>query len=161
VSLGSGVFTAATYFISHRPYIGITDIPAEKVGNPPSSLAWKIVLNNTGSVPGFAWVEENTLIVTSSSGASTTFPTLKPLGEGMIVMPGGINFLEGHYTEVGNQVPMSDILNGRAKLAIRFKLSYKPTSGFWPRQRYYRAHIQLYTPGEFATAFVMVSGEAN
>lgn len=98
VSLVGLIYTARTYAVSHRPYLGIVDMPFQLVENPPRAIIWKMVVKNVGSVPGFMVVQENSARLTTPAGTST----LGSLGAiertGTLVMPGQTVELLGQYT---------------------------------------------------------------
>lgn len=161
LSLVGLLYTARTYAVLHRPYIGIVDMPFQLVENPPRGMIWKVVLKNVGSIPGFLTIEENSASLTTPAGV-TGLPALGGLTDaGTMVMPGQTTELPGAYTEVGNQIPFNDILTGTATLKLTVRLSYKFPGWLWRRSAFYRAVVRFQVVKGFAPAFVMLSAEAD
>jgi len=44
VSVIGLMFTARTYGVTHRPYVGIIDTPFQLIESPPRAITWKLVL---------------------------------------------------------------------------------------------------------------------
>jgi len=161
VSLLGLAYTARTYAVSHRPYLGIVDMPFQLVENPPRAIVWKMVVKNVGSLPAFMTVQENSARLATPAGTST-LASLGAIGRaGTMVMPGQTVDLLGQYTEVGGPVPMSDILSGTAALNITVRLTYEFPSWLRAGRRYYNADVLFHVVEGVAPGFTMISAEAN
>jgi hypothetical protein len=154
------VYTARTYAVSHRPYIGIVEIPFQLVEGPPRGITWHVVIKNVGNLPGFLTVDEYSVTLTSSAG----FSSLPVHGVGRVrtlLMPGATTHLLGQYMEGGGPVLMNDILGGSATMNVTVKLSYDFPSWLWSDQRYYVSSIRFLVVKGFAPFFSIISAEAN
>jgi hypothetical protein len=163
ISVGSFVYTIRTYTITHRPYIGITEVKnAFDTGAQGviERITWKIVMKNTGSLPGWMRVVKREVTVTQDG---EIFPVPLKQAEpeaGILLMPGGDETLEGDYP-ANEVVPIHSVLTGRAILRDTLRVVYEPTSAaWWNPQYYYEATVRLIPSGRTAF-FMMTVGKAD
>src|SRR5438105_15446781 len=76
VSLLSLFYTARTFALNHRPYVGVIEQAFQLVGEPPTAMVWRVVLKNVGTLPTWVTVTENRTVITPADGTSRTLPML-------------------------------------------------------------------------------------
>ncbi len=160
ISVLSSWYTATTYAVSYRPYIGIIEQDYKLLGDPPSAMTWRFVLSNAGSIPAWVTVEKNESVITTG-GQTITLPTLGELRGGILLLPDQTADLQGQFADVNDQVDVADVLSGRSILEIDIQLSYSSPGAFGFRKHYYyRVHNRFRT-SVLPPSFIMTSAEAN
>lgn len=144
VSLGSLLISSRTYFLSERPYLGITNVKETfEAGNSssPSRIRWAIVFKNTGKLPAVGTVIKRKVTVTHNQEVFNV--PLKSLPEATIsIMPGGEAALFGDVPE-NEHVPLALIKAGKATITDVIRISYEPTKAvMWKSQYFYEAKLQ-------------------
>jgi hypothetical protein len=144
ISLISLGLSSRIYFLSHRPYLGISDIKEfyENGGSSPiRRIRWAITIKNTGSLPATGRVVKRKVAV--HYGKETfDVPLIQVQDASLFIMPGGQGILYGDVPE-NNHVPLSFILAGKADITDSIRISYEPSKAAWWRSTYfYEAKLQ-------------------
>jgi hypothetical protein len=162
ISIGLFVYAIGIYTITHRPYIGITQVTYEPdVGAQGAieRLRWRIVLTNTGSVPGWVHVEQRE--VTGTMGEEV-IPVPQKQTEpetGIFLMPGEQKVLHEKFPD-NTTVPIQRVLAGQAELRERVRFVYEPSGAMWWKHRYdYEATLRFLAG--HSPRFVVRVGQAN
>lgn len=145
VSLVSLFVSARIYFLSERPYLGITKIQETFESgdySSPGRIRWTLSLKNTGKQPVVGRVVKRKVTVTHDRGVFTV--PLKWIPEGTFsAMPGGEVTLHGDISE-NEHVPLALIKAGKASITDVIRVSYEPTNAaaIWKSQYFYEATLQ-------------------
>ena len=152
-----GIFT-----ITYRPYIGITQVTYEPdVGAQGAieGLRWRIVLTNTGSVPGWIHVEQREVTVTMGEEViSVPQKPTKP-ETGIFLMPGGQKVLHEEFPD-NTTIPIQRVLAGQAVLRESIRFVYEPSAAMWRKPQYGYEAMLRFLAGH-APHFVVTVGQAN
>jgi hypothetical protein len=143
VSLVSLFISSRTYFLSERPYLGITKVEdrfESGDSSSPSRIRWAIVFKNTGNLPAVGTVVLRKVTVTHDQKVHEV--PLRYIREASIsVMPGGEVTLYGDVPE-NEHVPLALIKAGKASITDVVRLSYEPTRAvIWKSQYFYEAKL--------------------
>jgi hypothetical protein len=146
ISLGSFVYTMRTYTITHRPYIGITQVdyrPDTGAQGAIERLRWHIQVKNTGSLPGWMHVETHEVTVTMGAEVMPV-PLPQPEPEARVfLMPGEVGILYGEFPDNAS-IPIRHVLAGQAVLRDKVRFVYEPSAAMWWKpQFYYEATLRF------------------
>jgi hypothetical protein len=162
ISIALFVYAVGIYTVTHRPYIGITQVTYEPDTGAQGAierLRWSIVLTNTGSVPGWIHVEQRAVTVTM--GEEVIALPHKPTEPetGIFLMPGGQKVLHEEFPD-HTAVPMQRVLAGQAELRERVRFVYEPSAARWRKPQYdYEATLRFLAG--HSPRFVVTVGQAN
>lgn len=158
ISFASFFYSARTYYVSHRPYVGIVEVNVWNKPDPPLALGWTFVLKNVGSVPAKVRLEENNITVTTTKG-----PITVPGDEltGVFLMPGQTATISGYTSNSGGIAKVEDVLSGRNILEVSIRLLYESPGGFLATSEYYYRAKSRFQAKHIPPAFAMIWSEAN
>jgi len=144
LSLSSLVLSSRIYFISERPYLGISNIKESYQNGGSSGISrinWAITIKNTGNLPATAKVSERKVSV--SYGDDNFDVPMKVLPDAtLFIMPGGEAVLYGDVAE-NERVPLNLIISGKATITDSIRILYEPSKAAWWRSSYfYEAKFQ-------------------
>jgi hypothetical protein len=160
VSAASLWFTARSFYVTQRPYIGIVEQRYNLLGNPPSGMAWAFVLSNVGSRPAWVRVEEHRTSVTRG-GKTVDLPLLGPPGGGIYLMPGQKAPLNGQFSDANGAVTVQEVLLGTAKLRSTIRISYAGESPFIGERKFTYFAVSEFRHYVMPQGFYMVEGRGN
>lgn len=165
VSLFSVVFTFLSYNLEKRPYVGITKVEHQPIGTPKiEALEWRIVFQNTGSLPANVIVEGRKVSVTYKEKKLEVRLQKLPGEITFLVMPGAEVTLNGDYPK-NDRVPVSAIITGEVVLEDYIRISYSPSGAVWWKSRYYyEATLRFLSTGKgprYSPYFAPIHASAN
>jgi hypothetical protein len=162
ISIALFVYAIGIYTITHRPYIGITQVtyqPDVDAQGAIEGLRWMIVLTNTGSVPGWIHVEQREVMVTMGEEVISVPQKQTEPEMGIFLMPGGQKVLHEKFPE-NTTVPIQRVLAGQAELRERIRFVYEPSGEMWRKPQYdYEATLRFLAG--HSPRFVVRVGRAN
>ena len=156
-------FSARTFGISSRPYIGITSGIVEITGEDKKTLSWTLTIKNSGNVPARVVIESNDAIVWREGKRVDT--GINDLWSNQLenrrslLMPGDSTDTKG---DIHDQDPggVDMILSGRAQFQILLRVTYESPAALWGRRRYFYWSVLQLNPAE-DNALVALMGDAN
>ena len=139
ISISLFVYVIGISTITHRPYIGIPQVtytPDMGAQGAIERLRWRIVLTNTGSLPGWVHVEQREVTVTMGEAVipvslKQTRPEVR-----VFLMPGGEAVLDGEFPD-NTVVHIQRVLAGQAVLRESIRFVYEPSAAMWWKPQYY------------------------
>jgi hypothetical protein len=137
LSVISLALASRTYFLSERPYLGITKVEEsyEKKDSEITRIRWAIKLKNTGAMPASGKVSKRKVVVNNGKEDFEVPLTVVP-DASLFVMPGGEGILYGDVPD-NEHVPLKDILSGKATIIDSMRVSYEPSSAAWWKSNYH------------------------
>jgi hypothetical protein len=156
IALLSFVYTMRTFAVTHRPYVGVLGV---QVASSPTTLSWKFVLKNTGSVPARVRYERNETTVTTN-GRTVRLPVRGDPSWYGILMPGVETEAVGRVND-GEHVSLGDIHSGRTTLEVDLVVRYEETGALLWTTQYRYAVKQRFRPTLDPPTFMTLSGEAD
>jgi len=162
ISVISLTLASRTYFISQRPYLGITKVEEsyEKNDSQITRIRWAIKFKNTGAMPASGKVSARKVIV-NNGGEDFEVPLPQVPDAALFIMPGGEGILYGDVPE-NEHVPLKEILSGTATIIDSIRVSYEPSRAAWWRSSYFYEARLKYLGGPGANRyFSMTVVDAN
>jgi hypothetical protein len=162
VSLIALFFSFRTYFLSERPYIGITRVEEtleRAQASSPDRLRWAITLKNTGSLPAAAKVSQRKITV--AHGTEVFDVPLNTVPDASIfLMPGAEGTLYGDVPD-NKHVPLVLIAAGKATITDVLRIAYQPSKAvLWRSQYVYEAKLHYVGgPGPKYFTFTVVDAD--
>jgi hypothetical protein len=162
ISISLFVYLIGIYTITHRPYIGITQVtytPDMGAQGAIERLRWRIVLKNTGSLPGRIDVEQRAVTVTMGEEVIPVPQKQAEPEAGRFLMPGGEEVLDGEFPD-NPLVPLQRVLAGQAVLRESIRFVYEPSAARWWKPRYSYEATLRFLAGP-SSHFALRVGQAN
>jgi hypothetical protein len=163
ISLGALYFAAQTYYVAHRPYIGVVHANSQIITGDkkvPVGMKWSFMLQNTGGSPALVALKKNLPQFTTGNHI-VTLPNLGPPQGLILMMPNQTANLSAAFKDDDGYAKTGEILTGMTVLTVDIELTYTPIGWFWWKNSFvYRARNRFrhnYTP----PAFEMESAFAN
>ncbi|MGD0267111.1 MAG: hypothetical protein ABSD47_19505 [Candidatus Methylomirabilota bacterium] len=163
ISLVAVFFTARTYYVALRPYVGVVNIDYQVSRNDkaePAGMSWQFVMKNTGAAPAFVTVEKDFCQLIQGE-RSVILPVIGPPQGSILLMPNQTANITGGFSDTVGSAMVGQVLSGKALLTVDIGLSYRPIGWWWWRNTFvYRVKTRFrhdYVP----PGFVMESGSAN
>jgi hypothetical protein len=162
ISISLFVYVIGIHTITHRPYIGITQVtykPDMGAQGAIERLRWRIVLTNTGSLPGWVQVEQQEVTVTMGEDVIPV-PLKHTEPEARVfLMPGGQEVLDGEFPD-NPIVPIQRVLAGQAVLRESIRFVYEASAAVWWKPEYSYEATLRFLAGH-APHFVVTVGQAD
>jgi hypothetical protein len=162
ISISLFVYVIGIYTITHRPYIRIIQVtykPDMGAQGAIERLRWRIVLKNTGSLPGRIHVEQQEVTVTMGEEVVPVPLKQTEPEAGIFLMPGREEVLDGEFPD-NSIVPIQRVLAGQAVLRERIRFVYEPSAAVWWKPEYsYEATLRFLAG--YSPHFVFTVGQAN
>jgi hypothetical protein len=161
VAILSFLYTARTFTLTNRAYVGVIEHDYQIYGEPPTAMTWRFVMKNVGTAPTWVTVKAHFGTVIDSTGVARTLPLFgEPMG-GIYMMPGQTADLTSQLSDAGGNARVVDILAGRTKLRVEIRLSYDSPSAFgFGRTHKYEATSE-FRVNPTPPRFVMTSGQGT
>jgi hypothetical protein len=154
-------YTARTFALADRPYVGIVEHSYELRGNPVSEMTWRFILKNVDAQPTLVTVDEHRAVLTSKDGIAKTLPLFDPPAGGIYMMLVQTADLTGQFSDEGGNARVADVMTRQTRFVVSIRLTYTAAGAFWRTARYsYRSEDQLRT-NPMRPRFVMLSGGGN
>jgi len=131
VSIGSFYYTARTFAVSYRPYLGVSGEKTEYFGSPPNALQWSMQITNVGTIPAVIKVEQFHPYVRIGSEIRDlpTLPT-KP----SLIIPGEVTSFRGLLADANpgesGGVSVDQLRTMQATFEVELRLSYEAPESF-------------------------------
>ena len=132
VSLANLAYTARTFWVSRRAYIGLveTDVWVNQFvlnGAPLKRLEWNLRFRNTGKSPARFEIEKN---VTTIAYGGQTQVIEGPQQSADILVPGQARQISGWFgrpafVTASSSPNADDLIAGRAQLTVEFRVRYE------------------------------------
>jgi hypothetical protein len=168
ISLFALSFTAATYYASHRPFVGIIGKEIQFVPkdvNPPIGMSWSFTMKNTGNVPAIVTLRKNECRLTTNE-KTKVLPVAKPIQGIILLMPNQTSGIEGHFLDSGGHAIVADVIGGRTSLIVEIDIAYEGIGLAWwlnwvRRNNFYYTAVLRFHHKYIPQTFIMESGTAN
>lgn len=162
VSIGSFYYTARTFAVSYRPYLGVSGEKAEYFGSPPNALQWSMQITNVGTIPAVMKVEQFHPYVRIGSEIRDlpTLPT-KP----SLIIPGEVTSFGGLLADANpgesGGVSVDQLRTMQATFEVELKLSYEAPGVVLGRRRYFLHYRAQFLPASAPPSFRMLESSGN
>ena len=110
ISLGSAYYSARTYHLTYRPYVGVVNVPYAFAGAPPTGIAWRVLLKNTGTLPARVHIKLNQFEVELPGQPLYRSDPVMETDDTLVLMPGTDVGLPGQIG-TSSPIPLNEILN--------------------------------------------------
>ena len=127
VSVVSLLVAARAYYVTYRPYVGITGMEHHFLPGPPQMFLWVAHVKNVGSIPAWVQVERSASLL-SFRGRVNEFTSKDP-AKHLYLMPEQTGKLTGSIwikSQTANEAGMLKriLLAGEANVEVIIRLTY-------------------------------------
>jgi hypothetical protein len=162
ISLVALLFSAETYYVRYRPFVGVIRNETHVVQNDKGEIvgmAWSFVLKNTGAVPALVTLEKN-LCQFTTGDRRVDLPVIgEPRGQ-IILMPDQEANVPAGFPDSGDY-KAQDVLSGKTILTVEVELSYTAIGWWWWKRTFIYRFKNRFRHDYFPQAFIMESGFAD
>ena len=162
ISLIALLFTAQTYYVAHRPYVGVVEVHHQvhrDDKNQPTAMSWQFVIKNTGASPALVTTEQRSQLIKGER--RVTLPVIGPPHGSILLMPNQTANISGGFPNTGGLGTVGEVLNGQTLLTVGIDMSYTAVGWWWWRNTFVYRLRARFMPESAPPGFGMDSGFAD
>jgi len=166
ISVISATYNVVTFYVAHRPYVGVMEEEITPEGTPIQEIKLRFILRNVGAIPAWTRFETSELDIFDIKSPSGRTVTIKPNSNSTkspLVMPGvpieqDFNLTAEDLSKY--KIELGDILApDRLKVTFKVRVTYSAPGVVFRNHYWYLAEMQ-YNPA-VATKFSFVNADGN